>query len=48
MVSQLGLTGSGEWVDKPHTVVAFGALYFGVLAWSKWRDWRLAVSTANK
>lgn len=28
----LGLTGSGLWVEQPHTVIAFGALYFVVLA----------------
>ena len=33
VVPQLGLTGSGLWVEQPHTVIAFGALYFGVLAW---------------
>ncbi|MBB5209708.1 hypothetical protein [Chiayiivirga flava] len=32
-----GLTGSGVWVDEPHRVVAFGALYFATLAWMKWR-----------
>jgi hypothetical protein len=26
---------SGLWIDKPWTVMAFGALYFGVLAWTK-------------
>ncbi|MEP6939625.1 MAG: hypothetical protein ABI846_07665 [Rudaea sp.] len=28
---------SGLWIDKPWTVIAFGALYFAVLAWSKYR-----------
>jgi hypothetical protein len=28
----LGLTGSGLWIEQPHTVIAFGTLYFGVLA----------------
>ncbi len=42
------IPGSGEWVDKPHTVVAFGALYFGFLAWSKWKDWLLPESTLPK
>jgi hypothetical protein len=37
---QLGLEGSGEWVDNPHIVIAFGALYFGALAWARWRDFR--------
>jgi hypothetical protein len=35
----LGLTGSGVWVDAPHCVLAFGCVYFGLGAWSKWRDW---------
>jgi hypothetical protein len=43
-----GIPGSGEWVDKPHTVVAFGALYFGFLAWSKWKDWVLPISNPAK
>lgn len=36
---QLGLTGSGLWVEQPQTVVVGGALYFGILAWVKWRAW---------
>ncbi len=28
---------SGLWIDKPWTVMAFGALYFGVLAWTKYK-----------
>lgn len=32
-----GLVGGGVWVDEPHRVVAFGALYFAALAWVKWR-----------
>ncbi|GHB95282.1 hypothetical protein [Thermomonas carbonis] len=41
VVAAADLPGSGEWVDKPHTVVAFGLLYFGVLAISKLRGWTL-------
>lgn len=37
---QLGIEGGGEWVQNPHVVIAFGALYFGVLAWARWRDFR--------
>ena len=37
---QLGIEGGGEWVQNPHIVIAFGALYFGVLAWARWRDFR--------
>lgn len=35
---QLGIEGGGEWVDNPHIVIAFGALYFSALAWARWRD----------
>lgn len=41
VVAQLGLPGGGLWVDQPHTVIAFGVFYFGLLAWSKWRGWSL-------
>ena len=41
VVAAADLPGSGEWVDKPHTVVAFGLIYFAVLATSKLRGWRL-------
>ncbi|MEG3048762.1 MAG: hypothetical protein RR792_01045 [Thermomonas sp.] len=41
VVAAAHLPGSGEWVDKPHTVVAFGLLYFGLMATSKLRGWRL-------
>lgn len=33
----LDLPGSGLWIDQPHRVVAAGMLYFGLLAWAKWR-----------
>jgi hypothetical protein len=29
------IPGSGLWVDEPHRVIAFGALYFGFMAWAK-------------
>lgn len=41
VVPQLGLPGGGLWVDRPHSVIAFGVFYFGLLAWSKWRGWSL-------
>jgi hypothetical protein len=41
---EFGLPGSGHWIDHPHTVVAFGAIYFGFLAWAKWKDWVLPAS----
>lgn len=45
VVAMLGLPGSGLWVEKPHTVIAFGLLYFGFLAWAKWRGYGLAAMT---
>jgi hypothetical protein len=39
IVPQLGLPGGGLWVEKPHTVIASGTLYFGMLALAKWA-WR--------
>ena len=39
---------SGLWIDKPWTVIAFGAFYFAVLSWSKYRGWmQPAQSTAS-
>ena len=36
--SSFGLEGNGGlWVEKPQTVIASGAFYFGVMAWSKWK-----------
>jgi hypothetical protein len=35
-VSSMHLSGSGEWIERPYTVLAFGTLYFGVLAWTKY------------
>jgi len=37
LLPALGLEGSGLWVEKPQTVIASGAFYFGVMAWSKWK-----------
>lgn len=28
---------TGGWVSNPHKVIAFGMLYFGLLAYAKWR-----------
>lgn len=44
-IPQLGLVGSGAWVDEPHRVVAFGLLYFAALAWFKWADQPLPHAT---
>jgi hypothetical protein len=35
VVAKLHLPGSGVWVDEPQRVIAFGAFYFGVLAWTR-------------
>ena len=35
---------SGVWIDKPWIVLAFGALYFGILAWSKFAAFTLPVT----
>jgi len=35
-IASLHLSGSGEWIDRPHTVLAFGMLYFAVQAWAKY------------
>jgi hypothetical protein len=40
------IPGSGLWVEEPHRVVAFGALYFGAMAWAKWR-WRPGMGMAT-
>ncbi|MBK9668647.1 MAG: hypothetical protein IPO74_01135 [Thermomonas sp.] len=32
---------AAAWVDRPHTVVAFGLSYFGLMAASKLLGWRL-------
>jgi hypothetical protein len=37
VLEPLQLPGSGVWVEQPHRVIAAGALYFGMMAWVKWR-----------
>ena len=37
ILPQLGLTGGGLWVEKPHTVLASGLIYFAVMSWAKWK-----------
>lgn len=44
VVAAANLPGSGQWVDAPHTVVAFGLVYFALLATSKARRWQLPAS----
>ncbi len=36
VIRSMHLPGSGEWVDRPYTVLAFGTLYFSVQAWVKY------------
>lgn len=36
-IAAMHLPGSGLWVEKPWTVLAFGTFYFGVLAWAKFK-----------
>lgn len=42
VITALHLSGSGEWIERPYTVLAFGTLYFGIQAWAKY-----ALSTAH-
>lgn len=35
-IASMHLTGSGEWIERPYTVLAFGALYFAMQAWVKY------------
>ena len=37
LLSSFGLTGGGLWVEKPQTVIASGAIYFAIMAVSKWK-----------
>lgn len=36
ILPQLGLPGSGEWIERPHVAVAGMAFYFFACAWFKW------------
>ena len=36
VIASLDLKGGGEWIARPYTVLAFGALYFGIQAWAKY------------
>ena len=36
VIPQLGMSGSGLWVDHPHTAVASLAMYYLASAWFKW------------
>lgn len=37
VIADLGSVGAGSWVEEPHRLLAFGALYFAVIVWVKWR-----------
>lgn len=41
----LELPGGGLWVEQPQRVIAFGLLYFGLLAWVKYTDYDLSGAT---
>lgn len=47
VVEGMHLPGSGLWIDKPWTVLAFGTFYFAVLAWSKLKGFVLTASAAK-
>ena len=36
ILPRLALPGSGLWIEHPQTVIASGAIYFTLVAWSKW------------
>jgi len=38
---------TGDWVDHPWKVLAFGAFYFGVTAWAKFSDFWLPESSSD-
>lgn len=44
LLPRLDLPGSGLWVEKPHTVIAFGVFYFSILAWNNWREAKPAIA----
>lgn len=48
IISQLDLPGGGMWIDEPQRVIAFGVIYFGVLAWVKFKNYALPGSTLPK
>jgi len=35
-IAAMHLSGSGEWIERPQTVLAFGFLYFSAQAWVKY------------
>lgn len=37
IVRSLDLPGTGLWISEPQRVIAFGVIYFGILAWTKSR-----------
>jgi hypothetical protein len=48
VVGQLGLPGGGEWIDRPHTALSAGFIYFSLLALMKFRDWTLDVKNPQE
>jgi hypothetical protein len=41
-IAAMHMPGSGEWVQRPYTVLAFGTLYFAVQAFAKYKATPLA------
>jgi len=35
-IASMHLPGSGEWIERPQTVLAFGTFYFAIQAWLKY------------
>lgn len=48
IIRQLHLPGSGLWVNEPQRVIAFGVLYFAILAWVKLKNYVLPESNSPK
>lgn len=46
-VASMHLSGSGEWIERPYTVLAFGALYFSLQAWLKYALAGIAAAPAD-
>ena len=48
VIHQLHLPGSGLWVNEPQRVIAFGMVYFAVLAWVKYKNYALPENALPK
>ncbi|MEP6882977.1 MAG: hypothetical protein ABI866_13340 [Dokdonella sp.] len=47
-ILQMDLLGGSGWVEQPQRVMAFGAFYFTVLAWFKFKQYALPTKTLPK